>query len=966
MSMDPIELPLDSIPAELHPGLTLHWERYVDNAQRLGLECTLSPDFVHELARVWACSEFVAQVFIRDPKLLPEWDQTRLVDQPRQEGDVRRLLNEALQDVADEPGLATSLRRFRQREMARIAWRDLSGRADLTETLFDLSELASACIDAAVSRIQQWQRSEWGVPRGVDGEETGFVVLGMGKLGGGELNFSSDIDLIFAFGDDGVVDGPRDKTNREYFERLGRRVIKALDERTGDGFVYRVDMRLRPYGQSGPLVVSQDALEDYYTTTGRDWERYAMIKARPVAGDRALGEAVLDMLRPFIYRRYLDFGAFESLREMKSMIEAEMRRREMGDHVKLGRGGIREIEFIGQVFQLLRGGRVPQLRQRPILKVLAALAELGSLPRDVVDRLSTAYVFLRRCENRLQAFADQQTHVLPADETGKARLAFSMGFPDWEAFLAELDRHRSQVQAAFDDALAPSGESASSDRAEQDRAHALWKGLASEDDDQAMLLELGFDDPVAVRQQLKSFRTGNMVRALSEQGRQRLDRLMPLLLLALKGLEQADECLRRLLLILEAIARRTVYLSLLCESETALKQLVRLVAASPWVGEYIGRHPLLLDELLDPRTLLAPISREELQAELERRLAAVEAGDMENEMEALRQFKNANVLRTAAAEISGVKALMKVSDTLTDVAELVLEKASQLARRDFVQRWGRPRYRVDDAEFEADFAVIGYGKLGGIELGHTSDLDLVFLHDSHGQAQQTDGERGTDNEVFFARLGQRVMHYLNTVTPSGIAYEVDMRLRPSGNSGLLVSGMEAFGNYQRDKAWTWEHQALVRARFITGPEPMRDDFNAIRHEILSRRRDPQGLAGEVREMRQKMVAELGGKSPGEFQLKHDPGGIVDIEFMVQYGVLAWSTDCPDLTRWSDNVRILEDFARYGMMDESETELLTQAYLAYRSRSHELALLGRSGSVLDGEFSGYQRAVRDLWSRYLGA
>ncbi len=871
-------------------------------------------------------------------------------------------VEDALAGVADEAALGGALRRLRRREMVRIAWRDLAGWADLDEVLAELTALAEGCLEAALGRLEAWQREAWGVPRGPDGEAQSLVVLGMGKLGAGELNFSSDIDLIFAYPEEGETDQGR--SNAEFFTRLGQRLVSLLSELTGEGFVFRVDLRLRPYGDGGPVAASFDALEEYYQAQGREWERYAMIKARPVAGDREAGARLMELLRPFVYRRYLDFGAYASLREMKAMIAQQVERKGLAENIKLGAGGIREIEFIGQAFQLVRGGREPELRARGIVTVLERLGARGCLPGYVVEQLIDAYRFLRRVENRLQARADRQTHALPAEAHERLGLAYAMGFEEWTAFDKVCTRHRQRVRNHFEQVVsAPQTEEEDEGRGGPDLA-GVWLGALADEAAAAALEEAGFDDPAEALRLVRALRDAHAYRALSARGRERLDRLMPMVLGAVAGAERPSGTLLRVTGLIEAIARRTTYIDLLAENPMALSQLVKLCAASPWIAGFLRQHPLLLDELLDPLTLYAPLRRESLERELGELLDGVGADDLEEQMEALRQFKQANTLRVAAADIANAIPLMEVSDHLTEIAEVVLERVLALAGAHLAARHGWPECEDAGTRVDAGFAVVGYGKLGGIELGYGSDLDLVFIYDCPGEERPGDGPKPLDHGVFFARLAQRVIHMLTARTPSGILYEVDPRLRPSGSAGLLVSTLEAFAEYQREEAWTWEHQALVRARVVAGDAALAERFAAVRCEVLTRERDPERLREEVREMRERMRRELGGRGKGGFDLKQDPGGITDIEFVVQYGALAWAHDHPELIRYTDNIRLLEGLAQAGLLPEPDVKLLADAYRAYRKRRHRLTLEERPGRVRDEEFAELREGVRRVWARVI--
>ncbi|WP_456413628.1 bifunctional [glutamate--ammonia ligase]-adenylyl-L-tyrosine phosphorylase/[glutamate--ammonia-ligase] adenylyltransferase [Thiolapillus sp.] len=916
-------------------------------------EMLATEDFVHEQRQVWAASDYVAQTCLRHPDLLLDLVRDGVLDRALETGEMAAQLRVVLEEAADEAALLPALRRFRRRQMLRIIWRDITGKAPLGETLEDLSELADVCIRQSLERLTAWAVQQWGMPRDGAGQEQTMVVLGMGKLGARELNLSSDIDLIFTFPAHGETDGRRPLSNEQFFTRLGRQLINALGKQTEDGFVFRVDMRLRPFGEAGPLALSFNAMETYYASQAREWERYAMIKARAITGEGAYQEQLLGILRPFVYRRYIDFGAIDAIRDMKRRIQAEMHHRGMEANIKLGQGGIREIEFIGQAFQLVYGGRDRDLQIRPILQVLQRLQQKQLIEEKVVSRLCRAYEFLRLTENRLQAWKDEQTHLLPADADGRQRLARSMGYASWEAFLPALDAHRRQVEQYFSRVFSD----------DNDQQHPLEKVWLMEDQAQAaaLLAEAGFDAAGDAIRQLRVFRQSPACRTLSESARQKLDQLMPRLLEDVARVARPCLTLERLLELLQAIVRRTAYLDLLLENPQVLQQLVRLGSESRWVIGRLVRYPVLLDELLDPGQLYTPLRREELNTELKTLLARIDPHDLEQQMERLRQFAAGNRLRTAAADITGAIPLMVVSDYLTEIAEVVLEHVLQLAWDYLLERHGRPAEVRDKG-----FAVIGYGKLGGRELGYGSDLDLVFLHADYPQTAMTDGPKSVANDVFYARLGQRMVHLLNTRTPSGILYEVDMRLRPNGSSGQLVSSLSGFEKYQLNQAWTWEHQALVRARVVVGDAALAEKIGKVRLQVLRQQRDADKLCREVREMREKMRRNLDKSSAEKFDIKQGKGGITDIEFMVQYAVLRWAREVSALAAWTDNIRLLEALVDAGLISASLGESLILAYQRFRDVYHHLALQEQAGLV-DGEtLRQERRLVQQAWRQIMGA
>ncbi|ERK09940.1 Glutamate-ammonia-ligase adenylyltransferase [Serratia fonticola AU-AP2C] len=910
---------------------------------------------------VLASSDFVSDMLLGHPEWLVTLRQQPTVADEWQH--YAAWLQDELEEVQDEAQLMRVLRLFRRESLVRIAWAQAQQLCTTQETLQQLSALAETLIVSARDWLYQTCCREWGTPCNADGVPQPLLILGMGKLGGGELNFSSDIDLIFAYPENGHTQGGRrELDNAQFFTRLGQRLIKALDQQTIDGFVYRVDMRLRPFGDSGPLVMSFAALEDYYQEQGRDWERYAMVKARLMGGhEDAYSQELRKTLRPFVFRRYIDFSVIQSLRNMKGMIAREVRRRGLKDNIKLGAGGIREIEFITQVFQLIRGGREPSLQGRSLLPTLQAVGELGLLTAQQVAELSDGYLFLRRLENLLQAIADQQTQTLPQDELDQARLAWGMDQPDWPSLMMVLDEHMRQVRTVFDDLIGDDSPDVGEDPNYQ-HYHSLWQDALDESELEPLTPHL---DEEARRQMLRSiadFRHDVDKRTIGPRGRDVLDQLMPRLLAEVCSRVDAATALTRLTQLLLSIVTRTTYLELLVEYHAALSHLIRLCAASPMVASQLARYPLLLDELLDPATLYQPVAPDAYRSELRQYRLRVPEDDEEQQLEALRQFKQAQHLRIAAADIAEVLPVMKVSDHLTYLAEAIIDAVVQQAWKDMVARYGQPTHLHEREGL--GFAVIGYGKLGGWELGYSSDLDLVFLLDCPPDVM-TDGDRCIDGRQFYLRLAQRVMHLFSTRTSSGILYEVDARLRPSGAAGMLVSTVEAFADYQRNEAWTWEHQALVRARIVYGDPALHQQFDAIRREILCKPREVNKLQQEVREMREKMRNHLGSKQRDLFDIKADEGGITDIEFIAQYLVLGYAAGEPRLTRWSDNVRIFELMANYDIMPEDEAQALTQAYVTMRDEIHHLALQEHSSKVSSELFAAEREQVRASWSKWLG-
>lgn len=959
---------MDLLPAALHPVLQHNFEQLSDVLS--SIEATPAT-FSEDLSRVLTGSQFVTEQLQRSPEMLSNLLESGDLYNAYTSTTYSEKLQTRFANVATENDLHRELRKFRQREQVRLIWRDLTRQSDMQTTTRELSWLADTCVADAMDWLAKSVKSKWGTPIGRDSKQPQkMVVLGMGKLGANELNLSSDIDLIFVFPENGETEGgSRSLENQDYFMRLGKKLIQALDNTTVDGFVFRVDMRLRPFGSAGPLAISFGAMEDYYQEHGREWERYAMIKARVMAGDLHAGQELMDILRPFVYRKYIDFSAFDSLREMKDMISREVRRKGLDNNVKLGSGGIREVEFIAQVFQLLRGGRDTRLQQRELCKILPLLPEAVGLPEQASSELMQAYKFLRNAEHAIQAVDDRQTQELPVTETEQLRLAFSMGFNDWDSFHTALEGYRDQVRKHFAELIAPVEE----ENEEQDACGTeVWLSLWNEDfdDEQSLncLKEQGFDDIEGAWKLLKDLRDSRTVKTLQQIAQERLLAVLPALLQSVTKTENPTETLGRVLQLIQAILRRSAYLVLLAENPVALEQLVKLCSASSWFSEKLALQPLLLDELIDARSLYSPPDKEALENELRQQLLRIPEEDIEQQMDSLRYFKNAHLLKVAASEITGVLPLMKVSDYLTWTAEVILESVLDIAWKIMTDKHGAPQ-KSPGEPCNPDFIVIGYGKLGGIELSYGSDLDLVFIHNSDPNLY-TDGEKQIANSVFFTRLGQKIIHILNTFTTSGQLYEVDMRLRPSGNSGLLVTSLNAFKAYQEKEAWTWEHQALVRARYVAGDQTLSKQFLEERAAIISKQRDQNTLLEEVREMREKMRSHLGSKPAANeenqvFHLKHDRGGIVDVEFLVQYLVLNYGHQYPDLFEFTDNIRILDAAEKHALLSSEEAETLREAYKAFRSIGHRLTLQNRSNTISDSEMVECREAVAQIWHKFMG-
>lgn len=917
------------------------------------------------ITEILGLSPFVTEVALTKPDVF-----TRIVKhQWHKQVDIVQVCREFTSRLAEtdsEEKLLIALRLFRAEQMAALAWRDLTNQQTIQTSLAQTSQLADTLILAAYDWLYQAHSARYGVPQGPDGPQP-MLILGMGKLGGKELNFSSDIDLIFSYPYKGETDHPRKPIeNQQFFTKLAQRLIAALNKTTPLGQVFRVDMRLRPFGDSGPLVAHFGALEDYYQDQGRQWERYAMIKARILNPESCYASQLEAILAPFIYRRYLDFTTIDAIRDMKRLISKELRRRRLTGNIKLGAGGIREVEFFAQSFQLIHGGRETTLQSRELQPVLNRLAELQIIEPQAISQLLKDYYFLRKAEHTLQQFNDEQTQLLPDSNWTQAVIAKVMAFTDYQAFLSTLTAVMERVHEQFNQLVSEPGD----EQQEQDslfsRCKDAWLLNVSEHELCDLLSDtLDESSALALFEQLRDFKGQLSRHRIGQRGEDTLAKLMPEMIYYMLRQCPTDITLLlpRLISVIGAITGRTTYLDLLHENPDVLKQLIKLCARSAWITEQIRSFPLLLDELLTPLYLQQqqtslPVVYDEYSDELRQNLLRVEPEDTELLMEQWRQFKLCQQLRIAASDISGSLPIAKVSDKLTVLAEVLLQAVFKSAWQQLTDKFGVPSHLQQD---ETGFLVVGYGKLGGYELGYGSDLDLVFIHNAP-QDSETSGAKKVSAQHFYIKLAQRIMHLLNTRTLSGQLYEADLRLRPSGNSGLLCCHLTGFEHYQEQEAWTWEHQALVRARSILGDEPLLEAFKQVRNRVLQRQRELPSLAEEVVKMRLKMRDHLLDNQASGLDLKQCEGGITDIEFMVQFWVLGYSHQFPALTQWPDNLRIIEHVQQAGLISKTAAENLQSAYLTLRDHYHQLTLAGEKFAHSNEELEAVRTLVTTQWQQ----
>ncbi|KJV37351.1 bifunctional [glutamate--ammonia ligase]-adenylyl-L-tyrosine phosphorylase/[glutamate--ammonia-ligase] adenylyltransferase [Luteibacter yeojuensis] len=902
------------IPAESAELRALIDQRYADvmaacRAARIPLHDDAG--VAERVRRTLLASDFAYDVLRRQPELLAPAGLERL----RANGDASTR-GATLDLPGDENRCMAVLRRFRHAEAVRIVFRDVNGLDDIDETLSSTSALYETLLAEALRWSETAMRARYGTARDPAGKEQRMVVLGFGKLGGNELNFSSDIDLVLAYASGGDTDGSRPLDNGEYFVREGRQLVRLLAEPTVDGICARVDLRLRPFGNAGRLALPFTSMEQYYQREGRDWERYAWIKARPVAGDRTAGRELQDMLRPFVYRRYLDYTAFAGLREMKALIDAEVARKDLAGNLKLGPGGIREIEFVVQLTQMIRGGRDPALRVRGLLPALRACESRGYIPRARAKLLREAYVFLRRLENRVQMLRDAQTHDIPDDALSRERLALGLDFPSWEALATDLAKHRTAVSAEFAEVLVPQGgQTASAPAADIE----LWQAARDESLSAETMEASGFVPGAEAAAELGKLPQAAAVRSMSARSSERLERLMPQLIAAARASAAPVSSLLRMVRLVQAVARRSSYLALLDEQPSARRRVASVFAGSAFLAERVIAQPLLLDDVLDPRIDQLPLKRADITAEIVRSLGTLDERDAERELERINEFRSSIAFRLGLAFSDGRADATATARRLAGLAEAVIGAVLALAAREMTSQHGRlPGEGMG-------FAVLGYGSLGGEELGFASDLDLVFVYDGKRANATSDGARPVDGTRWYQRLAQRVMHWLGAQTHAGKLYDVDTRLRPDGSKGLLVASVDAFEAYQRDRAWTWEHQALQRARFVAGDAAVGQGLERVRRDILGAARDTARVLAEVGAMRARWRAERDRSDASQFDLKQGRGGLIDIEFALQGMVLAHAAEQPGILHTTANSVLIDELRVAGLLTQAQADTLHVAH-----------------------------------------
>lgn len=938
------------MPAHESPALrALVDDRYAELVERCRAnEIHLQDDagVAEHIRRTLLASDFAFEVWRRQPQLLTPDGLRRLGS-----GSDAGSRIGALDLSGDEASCMSQLRRFRHAEALRLVFRDVNALDTLRDTLADTSNLYESLLGSALAWAERALIDRYGVSRDREGEAQRMVVIGFGKLGGSELNFSSDIDLVLAYPAGGESDGKRVLDNSEYFVRLGRQLVRLLHEPTVDGICARVDLRLRPFGKAGRLALPFAAMEQYYQREGRDWERYAWIKARPVAGDHVAGKQLQELLRPFVYRKYLDYTAFAGLREMKTLIDAEVVRKDLADNLKLGPGGIREIEFIVQLTQLIRAGREPSLRVRGLLRALTACEERGHIGAARARVLREAYVFLRHLENRVQMLRDAQTHDIPDDALSRERIARGLGHPDWDTLETALAAHRAIVSEEFAAVLMPQGGRSASVPPED---KALWQKVCDETLDVTHMEASGFLPGAELTDTLLKLPKAANVRAMSARSRERLDHLMPLLFDAARDSNAPVACLLRLCRLMQTVARRSSYLALLEEQPGARKRLAHLFGDSAFLAERVIAQPLLLDDVLDARIDQLPLKRADISTEIARVLDTLEEREAEAELDRINEFRASTAFRLGLAFNDGRADATATARRLAALAESVVMAVTALAERELGAQHGRLPGEG------SGFAVLGYGSLGGEELGFASDLDLVFVYDGRRAQVMSDGLRPLEGVRWYQRLAQRVMNWLTVLTRGGRLYEVDARLRPDGSKGLLVSSLDSFVAYQRGRAWTWEHQALLRARAIAGDTCLNAELAKARREILAVPRDPASVREEVSSMRRRWRAERDRSDVAQMDLKQGHGGLLDIEFALQGLVLAHASRLPELLWVTANPGLIEACHRTRLLGDAQAATLSEAHAELLQRALACTLDLRSRLTLrDASLQQLCEGVREV-------
>ena len=907
-----------------------------------------SDDFLTKVKQLAISSSYALIQLCRYPSALKLLQSTTQFDL-----DERQILA-AMELIDDLDQIRSQLRQIRHRKLIEIVYLDVTEKPPVNDTLTHLSALAELLIRCALNASEKYLAAKHGQPVDQDGSPVKLNIIAMGKLGGRELNFSSDIDLICCYASDGELRGFGQLSHQEYFNRVVRLFSQLLNDITEEGFVYRVDLRLRPWGESGPVTLSHAALEHYYQLHGREWEQYAMVKARVLTGSDKDRQAISAILQPFVYRKYHDYRVFEGLATLKDKIDQQAKSKNMQDNIKLGSGGIREIEFFVQAFQILKGGRNKQLQTNQIFQCFDVLEQQEIVARETIRDLREAYVFLRQLENKFQMLADQQTHSCPDNEIAQSRIAHSMGYTDWASVYAQQCSHREAVNNHFRDLFKRDVESNDA---------AIFGDALTNENSELQQLEFmrtaGLRDTDEISHRLSEFFVSKAWSFMSARAKQRFSALMPGLIRAVGQSIQQLTLFERLLRLFSSIAGRSVYFELLHQNSQLLEKLVDLFDKSEWIAQEVTRYPMLLEQLIQAGHPDEQFEKTRLQKNLQLQLDNI-SDDAELELDVLRLFKREQTIVIAMAELSEQIDTTEVSLYLSELAELLLQAVYDLATKATENQFGLPACEEYGKKTTPELVIIGYGKLGGQEMHYQSDLDVIFLHNSNGENQQTLGDKCIENSMYFAKLAQKIISMTSILTGSGKLYEIDSRLRPDGASGLLVSSTFAYLQYQQEKAWTWEHQALVRARLVVGSSTLEDEFERIRKGVLTVQRSPEKLKRDIVEMRDKIYQNRKPVEGDVRNLKYSRGCLIDIEFMVQYWVLLHANKNGSICSYSDNIGLLKALFRLGLISRSQSQLV-DIYQTYHRWLHDTVLQNNPAEIDSEIIAAQVTHVLDCWS-----
>jgi len=911
-----------------------------------------SEDFQHKIQRLAVASSYALAQLCREPTIL---NQLQTLKQFDLDDSQFPLPDGGAQGIEE---LKSSLRQFRHRKLIEIIYLDVIERISLQDTLTHLSDLADHLIQLALNASNNNLVAKHGQPVDENGDEIELNIIAMGKLGGRELNFSSDIDLICCYCIEGELDGYGRLSHQEFFTRVTRLFVQLLNETTEDGFVYRVDLRLRPWGDSGPVVLSHASLEHYYQLHGREWEQYAMVKARILTGNELDKRYLASIFKPFVYRKYHDYRVFEGLANLKGKIHLQARSRGLQDNIKLGYGGIREIEFFIQAFQILKGGRNNHLQSTQIFYCFDVLQEQKIVEFETIEELRDGYIFLRQLENKIQMLADEQSHTSPEYSVSQNRIAETMGYSDWQAVHDQLAIHRLNINAHFTELFKQEAESPSEPLIGDTRGDEASEAAQIE-----QMKSLGVGRPDEINDRLKQFFESKAWSFMSAKAKHRFSTLIPRILTAVAQYNRQLPLLERLLNLISSIAGRSVYFELLYQNSALLEKLVNLFDKSEWIAQEVANYPMLLENLIQPANSANRFDSLQLQQNLKTQLQNV-SDDEELELDVLRLFKREQTIVIAVAELSGEISTTEVGLYLSGLAEVVLQAVYYMAENKLQRQFGAPSFIENGESHRAEFAIIGYGKLGGREMHYQSDLDIIFLHNSTGTRQTTEGPKCIDNAMYFARLAQKLISITSVVTSSGKLYEIDSRLRPEGSSGLLVASLKSFHQYQLNKAWTWEHQALIRARYVTGSTILESEFNRLRTEVLARPHEAKKLQAEILTMRDR-IYQTRNPPEGEFKnLKDSRGCMIDIEFMVQFWTLLNANKVGSITSYSDNIGLLNELFRLNLISSSQSQLI-DIYKTYHHWLHKTVLQNQGAEIESEIIATETQHVIKCWNECFG-